>query len=63
MSHNVPTEITLINKIAVHLAYLPTEEAVAEVAVRWRAAHRYTALGRRLYNMLVSLYAHANRAR
>ncbi len=32
MSHNVPTEITLINKIAVHLAYLPTDEAVAEVA-------------------------------
>jgi glycosyltransferase involved in cell wall biosynthesis len=38
-------------------------EAVAGVALRWRAAHRYTALGRRLYNMLVSLYAHANRTR
>jgi len=32
MSRNVPTEITLINKIAVHLAYLPNEEAVTEVA-------------------------------
>jgi O-antigen biosynthesis alpha-1,2-mannosyltransferase len=36
-------------------------QTVAEVAVRWRAAHRYTALGRRLYNMLVSLFAHATR--
>jgi formate dehydrogenase subunit delta len=32
MSHDEPTEIRLINKIAVHLAYLPTEEAVTEVA-------------------------------
>jgi formate dehydrogenase subunit delta len=32
MSHNEATEIRLINKIVVHFAYLPTEEAVTEVA-------------------------------
>jgi glycosyltransferase involved in cell wall biosynthesis len=40
----------------------PTAEAIAATAVRWRAAHRYTALGRRLYNMLSSLYAQEGRA-
>jgi glycosyltransferase involved in cell wall biosynthesis len=34
-------------------------DTVASVAVRWRAAHRYTGLGRRLYNMLVGLHAQA----
>ena len=32
MSHNEATEIRLINKIVVHFAYLPPEQAVAEVA-------------------------------
>jgi formate dehydrogenase subunit delta len=32
MPHNEATEIRLINKIVVHFAYLPTEEAVTEVA-------------------------------
>ena len=32
MSHNEATEIRLINKIVVHFAYLPTEQAVTEVA-------------------------------
>ena len=32
MSHNDPAEIRLINKIVVHFAYLPAEQAVAEVA-------------------------------
>jgi formate dehydrogenase subunit delta len=32
MSHREATEIRLINKIVVHFAYLPTEQAVTEVA-------------------------------
>ena len=32
MSHNEATEIRLINKIVVHFAYLPPEQAVTEVA-------------------------------
>jgi glycosyltransferase involved in cell wall biosynthesis len=40
----------------------PAGEGIAETAVRWRAAHRYTALGRRLYNMLLSLHAQEDRA-
>lgn len=32
MSHDVPTEIRLVNKIAVHFDYLPTGEAAAAVA-------------------------------
>ena len=32
MSHDEATEIRLINKIVVHFAYLPTDQAVTEVA-------------------------------
>jgi formate dehydrogenase subunit delta len=32
MSHHEATEIRLVNKIVVHFAYLPTEQAIAEVA-------------------------------
>jgi formate dehydrogenase subunit delta len=32
MAHNEATEIRLINKIVVHFAYLPTDDAVTEVA-------------------------------
>ena len=32
MLHNEATEIKLINKIVVHFAYLPTDQAVTEVA-------------------------------
>jgi formate dehydrogenase subunit delta len=32
MSHDEATEIRLINKIVVHFAYLPADEAVTEVA-------------------------------
>lgn len=35
----------------------PKGDDVATTATRWRAAHRYTTLGRRLYNMLFSLHA------
>jgi len=32
MSHNEPAEIRLINDIAVHFGYLPTDQATAAVA-------------------------------
>ena len=53
MSHNVPTEITLINKIAVHLAYLPTEQAITEVA---NHVHRFwdPRMKRRLFELVDS---------
>ena len=35
----------------------PAAATVAATAERWREAHRYTSLGRRLYNMLFALYA------
>jgi glycosyltransferase involved in cell wall biosynthesis len=37
-------------------------DRVAKTAARWREAHRYAGLGRRLYNMLSSLHAQEHRA-
>lgn len=41
----------------------PAAAVVAATADRWREAHRYTTLGRRLYNMLFALHADRSGAR
>ena len=53
MSHNEATEIKLINKIVVHFAYLPNEQAVAEVA---NHVHRFwdPRMKRRLFELVDS---------
>ena len=53
MSHNEATEIRLINKIVVHFAYLPTEQAVTEVA---NHVHRFwdPRMKRRLFELIDS---------
>jgi formate dehydrogenase subunit delta len=53
MSHNEATEIRLINKIVVHFAYLPTDEAVTEVA---NHVHRFwdPRMKRRLFELVDS---------
>jgi len=53
VSHNEATEIRLINKIVVHFAYLPAEEAVTEVA---NHVHRFwdPRMKRRLFELVDS---------
>ncbi len=53
MSHHEATEIRLINKIVVHFGYLPTEEAVTEVAEH---VHRFwdPRMKRRLFELVDS---------
>jgi formate dehydrogenase subunit delta len=53
MSHHDAAEIRLINKIVVHFGYLPTEQAVAEVA---NHVHRFwdPRMKRRLFELVDS---------
>ena len=53
VSHDEATEIRLINKIVVHFAYLPTDDAVTEVA---NHVHRFwdPRMKRRLFELVDS---------
>ncbi|MFC4525292.1 glycosyltransferase [Dyella halodurans] len=52
---------TTVEQMAIGLAGIidghPAAATIAATADRWREAHQYTTLGRRLYNMLFALYA------